>query len=190
MRCNNKDKIITKVNRSHNLYTINIHKNIDDHRWNNKVIVDDETLKRASILCLEKSTISDNLDRSIEISLTLTNDESIKNLNKEYRSKDRATNVLSFPQFERDEIGNIKDITKDLPFIMLGDVIMSIDTIESEAESQGKSFDAHFLHMYVHSVLHLLGFDHIIEKEQDIMEQTEIDILSNFNISNPYIIID
>lgn len=106
-----------------------------------------------------------------EISIVLTNDAAIRTLNRDYRGKDKATNVLSFPQEEP---------------AMLGDIIIALETITREAEDQDKSFHDHFTHMLVHGCLHLLGYDHMNDDEAREMESLEIEILQRMNIKNPY----
>lgn len=108
-----------------------------------------------------------------EVTLVLSDNETIRSLNKKYREKDKPTNVLSFPTPQ-----------KDNPF--LGDVIFSLSTIREEAQKDKKNLEHHFLHLAVHGVLHLLGFDHNTEEEAKDMEQLEVAVLSKFGIPNPY----
>lgn len=106
-----------------------------------------------------------------EISIVLTDDAHIQVLNRDYRQKDKATNVLSFPQDEPS---------------LLGDVICAYETIAREAVDQGKSLQDHFTHMLVHGTLHLLGHDHENDAEAAVMEALEIEILSRIGVKNPY----
>ncbi len=112
-----------------------------------------------------------NFTDETEVSIVLADDAFIQNLNKEYRGKDKPTNVLSFPQGE--------------PF-SLGDIILARETITREAEDQKKSFDDHLSHLTVHGILHLLGFDHEEESEAEEMEALEIEILEKMGLKNPY----
>ncbi|MCB1650967.1 MAG: rRNA maturation RNase YbeY [Alphaproteobacteria bacterium] len=116
----------------------------------------------------------------IEISLLLTDDAHVQALNRDYRGKDKPTNVLSFPQFTPEELQNEKD------FVPLGDIIIAYETIEREAKEQGKSLEDHTTHMLIHSLLHLLGHDHIEDKDAQKMEALEISILQKIGIKNPY----
>ena len=109
--------------------------------------------------------------KSSELSVVLADDAFIQDLNKTYRSKDKPTNVLSFPQDED---------------FSLGDIILAYETIKREADEQHKSFEAHLTHLCIHGTLHLLGFDHISDKEAEEMEALEIRILAGLNIENPY----
>lgn len=130
-------------------------------------------------------TLKYNLNRknTIEISITLTNDKKIQEINKNYRNIEKPTNVLSFPLFEKEFIKEYKV----LPYISLGDIILSIETIEREAIEQNKTFNNHLTHLIVHSMLHLFGFDHINSKDAEVMENLEIEILKNLSIDNPYL---
>jgi len=122
----------------------------------------------------------------IELSILLTNDQEIKSLNKNYRNKNKATNTLSFPLISRDE-----KITENIfdNFIAIGDIIFSLETIKKEADSQNKKFQHHFTHLLLHSLLHLIGYDHQNDQEAQKMEDLEINILKKLAINNPYNII-
>lgn len=125
--------------------------------------------------CLKKI----NIEYPVDISVLLTHDSYVQGLNKHYRMKDAPTNVLSFPQ----ETKPIKGSTEP---VMLGDIVMSFETIQSEAQEQNILFMNHLTHLFVHGLLHLLGYDHIEEDEAEVMEALEINILSTLNIKNPY----
>lgn len=108
--------------------------------------------------------------KEAEVSVVLADDNFVQGLNREYRGKDKPTNVLSFPQ--------------DPP--MLGDIVLAFETIEREASEQNKDFAAHLTHLLVHGVLHLLGYDHEDDQEASEMEGLEIEILQKMGINNPY----
>jgi len=97
-------------------------------------------------------------------------------LNREWREKDSATNVLSFPA-DMPEVDGAR---------ILGDVVLCAPVIEQEASEQGKSLDAHWAHLVIHGLLHLLGFDHITGKQATAMETREIEFLGRLGFSNPY----
>lgn len=117
--------------------------------------------------------------RKIEISVALVGDNAIQQLNKEFRNKDKPTNVLSFES----ESGDLPD-DAEYP---LGDIILSYETIKREAEEQNKKFEHHYTHMVLHGLLHLLGYDHIEDDEARTMEAKEIEILGEIGIENPYL---
>lgn len=118
-----------------------------------------------------RTTLMHQRQTYAELSVLLTDDETLHRLNHDFRGKDKPTNVLSFPSGEK---------------AYLGDIAVSLDTVARESQEQGKKPAHHLIHMLVHSILHLLGHDH--EKEQDAthMEQKEIEILQRLGINNPY----
>jgi len=113
-----------------------------------------------------------------EVSLVFTDDESIRAINAEWRQKDKATNVLSFPAFP---------ITPGkMPGPMLGDIIIAKETVEREAAELEKPFEDHLTHLMVHGFLHLFGYDHMNDAEAEIMEGLETRILADLGLSDPY----
>ena len=125
--------------------------------------------------------------KTVEVTVCLTNDFYIKFLNDAFRHKDSVTNVLSFPQYEKTDIGNIDTICKD-DAISLGDIAMSYDQTMRESKEFDVDFFDRCCHLFVHSVLHLLGMDHLQSSDEKKMEDLEIDILKSFGIKNPYIL--
>lgn len=120
--------------------------------------------------------------QDLEIYVTLTNNEKIHITNKETRNVDRPTDVLSFPMFERDEIHYLKDTKKEEPDI-LGDIIVSIEKVKEQAEEYGHSFERELAYLVTHGMLHLLGYDHMIEEEKVQMRKREEEILEILNIT-------
>lgn len=117
-------------------------------------------------------------DRQDETQLTIRicDTAEITELNRDYRGKDKPTNVLSFP-FEA-------PAGVELP--LLGDIVICAQVVADEAEQQGKALEAHWAHMVVHGTLHLLGYDHIDEAEANEMEGLEIGLLAGLGYANPY----
>ncbi|MDF2964800.1 MAG: metal-binding heat shock protein [Rickettsiaceae bacterium] len=124
---------------------------------------------------------------TVELCLALESDIEIQRLNKEFRHKNKPTNVLSFPLHELTAGQNIENHIVG-GHIYLGDIVFAFETIEREVEFQQKTFMNHFTHLLVHSTLHLLGYDHEEGTDAEIMEALEVKILSNLNIPSPYII--
>lgn len=125
------------------------------------------------------------------VSLLACDDARIAGLNGEFRDKARATNVLSWPSTERgaEAPGEAPERAEpDFPGepLDLGDIAIAYETCQREAAEQGKEFDAHVTHLLVHGTLHLLGYDHINDKDAGLMEGLEVEILGNLGISNPY----
>ena len=113
-----------------------------------------------------------------ELSLLFTDDAHIAVLNRDWRGKDKATNVLSFPAFE---------IAPGDPLPpMLGDIVLAFETISSEAALEEKPFEHHLRHLIVHGMLHLLGYDHETDEEAEEMEALERRILAGLAIPDPY----
>jgi probable rRNA maturation factor len=117
-------------------------------------------------------------DGPLEISLVFTDDAEQRALNRDYRHKDSATNVLSFP--------NMDDAVAAGQLRLLGDVVLARETVEREAGEQGKSFADHTTHLLVHGVLHLLGYDHMDADEAAEMEALERAALADLGIADPY----
>ena len=121
------------------------------------------TVKKAVTASLDYQEI----DFPCEISVTFTDNEKIHLLNKEYRGKDAPTDVLSFPMFEGGEIEY--DDESDVP-CMLGDIVISLERAVSQAEEYGHSLEREAAFLAVHSVLHLLGYDHERSTEEDELQ--------------------
>lgn len=127
---------------------------------------------RKDIKAIIKAIESSLPESMEELAIVLTDDATIAPLNKSYRGKAKPTNVLSFPAEEEG---------------MLGDVLLAYETIAREAEEQNKTLRAHAMHLIVHGVLHLLGYDHEHERDAERMESQEIAILNRLGIENPYL---
>lgn len=111
-----------------------------------------------------------------EVTLRIVDEAEMQALNRDYRDQDNTTNVLSFPV--ADEF--------DLNHGVLGDIVICAGVVTCEAKEQNKEQHAHWAHMVMHGVLHLLGFDHINDDDASKMETHEIRMLSEFGIANPY----
>ncbi len=116
----------------------------------------------------------------VGVSIKLLDDQQAREINAHYRSKDYATNVLSFP-FERPP-----GMPKSYKLDWLGDLVIASAVIAKEAAEQGKSLRAHYAHMCAHGVLHLLGYDHLVNAEAKLMEALEVKILKKLGFANPY----
>ncbi len=167
---------------------INFEVIVEDDNWNNCVpeynLLVDKSMEN---LC-ENSVVPEIYnDKNIHINIVLSNDDNIQILNRDFRSKDKATNVLSFALIDDDEIDLIisqcEISGEDIP---VGDIFIALETIKKEAKNQNKNLNNHFQHMLVHGVLHIFGYDHINGEDAKIMEDLEIKILDSLNIGNPY----
>jgi probable rRNA maturation factor len=117
------------------------------------------------------------LRKGAEVSILLTDDATVRTLNRSWRKQDKPTNVLSFPAATPAGLGKAP---------MLGDIAVAFETVAREAHADGKTLDDHLLHLVVHGFLHLLGFDHLDDAEAGIMEDYERKILGSLGISDPY----
>ena len=115
-----------------------------------------------------------------ELSFVLGDDALLQQLNRDFRGKNKPTNVLSFPALCPGDEG------LGSPVLPLGDVAIAYETMASEAREQGKTLSAHLSHLVVHGVLHLLGYDHISKAQANDMETLETAVLARFGLSDPY----
>jgi probable rRNA maturation factor len=124
----------------------------------------------------------------LEISVSLVSDLQMKKINLEFRGKNKATNVLSFPALDENLIRQIglKKLAGADEYLFLGDIIIAFETLKKESLAQKKKFHDHLIHLILHSILHLIGYDHEEEKMAKIMEDLEVKILKKLKIKNPY----
>ena len=139
----------------------------------------DELVRRAAEAAIAESAFPQlaTSDRSVELSVRLTDDEEVRGLNAEWRGKDKPTNVLSFPS--------------DAPKIagapaLLGDIAIAYETLAREAAAEKKPFLHHLAHLAVHGYLHLVGYDHQTDSEAEAMEALERETLAAMRIPDPY----
>lgn len=119
---------------------------------------------------------------SLGFGLNLVDDPAIQILNRDYRGKDKPTNVLSFATLDDPDHPIVPNEE-----LWLGDVILARQICQTEAKDANKSLEDHFTHLLVHGFLHLLGYDHEVPEDATIMENLEIDILKQLGIPNPYV---
>ena len=131
----------------------------------------EEKLNKALSYIFKEEGITDS-----SINLKILTDEDIKELNKKFRNKNTTTNVLSFSN---------EDVSKSITG-NLGDIAISYEFVKRESKEHKKNFDDHMIHMLVHGVYHILGFDHENDGMADIMEIKEVKLLKKLDIKNPY----
>lgn len=139
-------------------------------------VVSDEmraTMERAAERCLKLEQIPE--DRA-EISVTFVDAEEIRTLNRDYRENDKVTDVLSFPQF--DDLNELPEVGE----ICLGDVVICKERAEEQAEEFGHSFQREIIYLFTHSILHLLGYDHMEEDEKKEMRAREEEVMTYLGI--------
>jgi probable rRNA maturation factor len=127
-------------------------------------------------------TVADETGEEFEVSVMLTDDAHIQELNRTWRGKDKPTNVLSFPAPEQPGQG----VPGETGPRHLGDIALAYETLVRESEDESKELAHHFAHLIVHGILHLLGYDHEVEAEAEIMEALEVKALATLGIADPY----
>jgi len=145
----------------------------------------DEIARKAAQAAIAESDYPEleDTDRSVEISVTLTGDEQVRELNAHWRGKDKPTNVLSFPMVDERDLQRANIAEQEL---LLGDIILAHGVCESEACDRGVTVEQHATHLLVHGTLHLLGYDHHDDAGAADMEAREVRALARLGITNPY----
>ncbi|RFF27759.1 MULTISPECIES: rRNA maturation RNase YbeY [unclassified Wenzhouxiangella] len=131
---------------------------------------DDEDIRRIAAVALA------DLDEPV-LNLRIVDEAEGRELNRRWRGRDRATNVLSFPA----------ELPEGVGINLLGDIVLCAPVLEREAAEQGKSARAHFAHLLIHGILHLRGFDHMSAEQAEVMESREIRLLADLGVGDPYL---
>ena len=135
----------------------------------------EETMKRAAAKAVELEGLP---DLACQLSVTFVGLDEIHELNNDYRGVDRPTDVLSFPQYEADDIAYYRDNPDETPEeLMLGDVVICKEKAEEQAAEFGHSFERELVYLFTHSVLHLLGYDHEEPEDKRKMREREEEIM-------------
>ena len=142
----------------------------DEHVVSSEIL---DTMVKAAEYCLDLEHID---KERAEISVTFVEGEEIRELNRDYRDTDRVTDVLSFPQF--DDLNDIPEAGE----ICLGDVVICKDRAEEQAEEFGHSFEREIIYLFTHSILHLLGYDHMVEEDKREMRAREEEVMTYLGI--------
>ncbi len=137
---------------------------------------------RETLICCKLPDFLQNT--GLEVSIVLANDDLLHTLNREYRDKDRPTNVLSFPQIDMEK--GLDTPAQEGERLSLGDILLSFETVTREAQQKFWSLDEYMIHLVIHATLHLLGYDHENDEEATVMEDMEIWILRRLGLKNPY----
>ncbi|MDM5211654.1 rRNA maturation RNase YbeY [Peribacillus sp. NJ4] len=130
---------------------------------------------------LQFAAKKENIEKDTELSVTFVDNERIREINKEYRHKDSATDVISFALEEMGE-DEVEIVGAEMPR-MLGDIIISIERTKEQAEEYGHSFDRELGFLALHGFLHLLGFDHMNEEDEKVMFTKQKEILEEYGLS-------
>ncbi|MBK2258512.1 rRNA maturation RNase YbeY [Francisella philomiragia] len=145
--------------------------NDDEHPIPNQ-----DLLEKCFALVADKHNIS-----QAEVNVSIVSNQEIQQINKQFRHKDKPTNIISF-EFEKPE-----GLPEDIAANFWGDIVIAPEVLKKEAKEQNKNLDDHWQHIFIHGLLHLLGYDHIDDIEAEEMENLEIELLAELGIANPYI---
>lgn len=137
----------------------------------------EDKIYEAAEACLNEEGLNGD---NIEISISFVDNNEIRNLNAAYRNKDTVTDVLSFPQYE-----NIDMIDIEQSYICLGDVVLSIEKASEQAKEFGHSLQREQLYLIVHSIFHLLGYDHMTDEEKKVMREKEENVMKRIQLERP-----
>lgn len=138
----------------------------------------------AATLALTPYATLANAAPLVEVAVRLTDDAEVQALNRDFRGKDKPTNVLSFPQVQDDLLEGLAN--SDDGEILLGDIVLARETCAREADEKAISVTDHATHLIVHGTLHLLGYDHMDDASASAMEALETKALASLGIANPY----
>ena len=144
---------------------------------NTDFVIDDNTLNSIK-KCVLETLNTENIVNNVEISLSIVDNKEIKEINFLHRNINKETDVLSFPL-----INDFDNMNNDLHIIPLGDIIISIEKAISQSEEYNHSLERELCFLTVHSMLHLLGYDHMTKEEEEIMFKKQDIILNNLNIT-------
>lgn len=126
---------------------------------------------------VSKSLEVENIDKNIEVSVSFVDNNQIRELNRDFRDKDKETDVLSFPQYDNQEL-----ISKQNNIVILGDIVISMEKAKEQSIEYGHSFERELAFLTAHSMFHLLGYDHDTEENTKLMRQKEERVLELLGI--------
>ncbi len=161
---------------------VEIAKELDE--WDNYPEIDELLFSEIASMVLSRYS-NFSIVKEFELSILLAGNKQMQSLNGQFRKKDKATNVLSFPDVEIDW-RKIVEFTPDNDYMYLGDIAFGYEVIALEAKNKLISFQDHFKHLVIHAILHLIGYDHIKDDDAEAMESIEIEILEAISIKSPY----
>lgn len=156
-----------------------------------KIQVDDKFINEIEAL-IDYALKEEKVTLDYEVSIIFVDNEEIKRLNSEFRNIDRVTDVLSFPMLDYPEGRLYKDVYPDFQFddsyldegkLVLGDIALCLERTEEQRIEYGHSFNREACYLLTHSILHLLGYDHMEENQKKVMRSREEEILNKFNLS-------
>lgn len=142
-------------------------------------IDEDKRLEDMIIETAKTALLIEGAKCDVDLSIVITDNENIREINNEQRKIDRATDVLSFPGYEKDEWEELK---KGEELVYIGDIVISKEKVEEQAIEYGHSFDREFCYLVAHGMLHLMGYDHMVESDKAIMRGKEEEVMKKLNL--------
>ncbi|MBQ5437502.1 MAG: rRNA maturation RNase YbeY [Firmicutes bacterium] len=136
----------------------------------------EELMNRAAMLCLENEEME---TEDVSLSVTIVGKDEIRVLNRDYRNVDSVTDVLSFPAYGDEEEISLEEGEE----LSLGDVVICEERAREQAEEYGHSFDRELIYLFTHSVLHLLGYDHMTDEDKAVMREKEEAVMSALGLA-------
>lgn len=150
---------------------------------NRQTKVDASGLEALIVRAIKATLEEEEVVDEVEVSVSFVDNEEIRKLNKYYRGVDSSTDVLSFPLVEFEEIGEEKEDEKEIGEIYpIGDIVISLEKAKEQAEEYGHSFEREVAYLTVHSMLHLLGYDHETEEERKLMREKEEKVMERLGL--------
>lgn len=161
---------------------------VEDERWSKAIANVAQVAEKVKAAAFGYLAAHENLNflqsaKPLKVNVCLSDDETVQQLNKDFRGMDKPTNVLSFANLD---FGNFAVENDPFAEIELGDIIVAYETMEREAKEQEVTLYEHFCHLLTHGFLHLSGYDHIKSEDAAQMEGLEAKILQSLGIANPY----
>lgn len=142
--------------------------------------IDEEKKLEEDIIKVAETALElENAVCDIDLSVVVTDNKNIQEINREQRQIDRATDVLSFPGYEKDEWEELKSGSE---LVYIGDIVVSKEKVEEQAIEYGHGFDREFCYLIAHGMLHLMGYDHIEESDKAVMRVKEEEIMKKLNL--------
>ena len=151
----------------------------DDAAWEARA-------EQACAATLAATPFADAFNSGAELCIRLSTDEEVHALNRDWRDKDKPTNVLSFPQLEATDLSALLSSQSPGQPVLLGDIILARETCEREASDKAVPYEAHATHLVVHGLLHLLGYDHMTDEDAQMMESIERHVMAHLRLHDPY----
>lgn len=140
----------------------------------------DENIEKKILETVKASLEVENAKCDINLSLVITDNKNIQEINKEQRNIDNPTDVLSFPGYEKEEWIELKNREDELVYI--GDIVVSKEKIIKQAKEYNTGFEREFCYLIAHGMLHLMGYDHMQEEDKKIMREKEEEIMKKLNL--------